>query len=37
MSQFKTKTLVVLGLCGTLGAAVPLTSSAQMTDSAQWN
>jgi len=37
MSQFKTKTFVVLGLCGTLGAAAPLTSSAQTTDSAQWN
>jgi len=37
MSQFKTKTFIVLGLCGTLGAAVPLTSSAQRTDSAQWN
>lgn len=37
MLQFKTKTFVVLGLCGTLGAAIPLTSSAQTTDSAQWN
>jgi uncharacterized protein YmfQ (DUF2313 family) len=37
MPQFKPKTLVVLGLCGTLGAAIPLTSSAQTTDSAQWN
>lgn len=37
MSQFKTKTFIVLGLCGTLGAAVPLTSSAQITGSAQWN
>jgi hypothetical protein len=37
MSQFKTKTFVVLGLCGTLGAAIPLTSSAQTTDSSRWN
>jgi hypothetical protein len=37
MSKFKTKTFVVLGLCGTLGVTAPLTTGAQTTDSAQWN
>jgi len=37
MSHFKTKTFVVLGLCGTLGVAVPLTSGAETADSTQWN
>jgi uncharacterized protein YmfQ (DUF2313 family) len=37
MKQYKTKTLVALGFCGTLAAAMPLTSSAQMTDSDLWN
>ncbi len=37
MVQFKTKTLVALGFCGTLAAAFPLTSSAQVTDVNRWN
>ena len=37
MDLFKTKTLIAAGFCSTLVAALPLTSSAQITDSALWN
>ena len=37
MVRFTTKTLVALGLYGAVAAAMPLTSSAESTDSAVWN
>lgn len=37
MVQLKTKTLTMLGFCGALGTAFPLTVSAETSDSAQWN
>lgn len=37
MVQHKTKTLMMLGFCGALGTAFPLTVSAEAGDSAQWN
>jgi uncharacterized protein YmfQ (DUF2313 family) len=37
MSPYKTKKLLATGLFGTLALAIPVTSNAQTTDSAEWN
>src|SRR5262245_50363075 len=37
MVRLKTKSFVILGFCGTLATALPLTSSAESTESSRWN